>query len=83
MLSFIIIGAAIIGSLGLAVEYFVLNDLIKTGVVISKQDFYLKLLLTYVVLLIPPYIMMSPKALLPKSNELNQNLAIRSGTLIH
>lgn len=60
MFPFIIIGAAITGSFGFAVEYFALNDLIKTGMVISKQDFYLKLLLIYVVLLIPPFIMMSP-----------------------
>lgn len=60
MLPFIIIGAAIIGSFGFAVEYFALNDLINTGMVISKQDFYLKLLIIYVVLLIPPFIMVSP-----------------------
>ncbi|AZS26364.1 hypothetical protein [Vibrio anguillarum] len=60
MLPLIIIGAAIIGSFGLAVEHFLLDDLITSGMVISKQDFYLKLLLTYGVLLIPPYIMMSP-----------------------
>ncbi|EOX3447535.1 hypothetical protein [Vibrio cholerae] len=60
MLSSIIIGAATIGSFGFAVEHFLLDDLITSGMVISKQDFYLKLLLTYGLLLIPPYIMMSP-----------------------
>lgn len=60
MFSFIIIGAAIVGSFGFAVEYFVLNDLVASGMVVSKQDFYFKLLLIYVVLLIPPFIMMSP-----------------------
>lgn len=60
MLPFIIIGAAFIGSIGFAVEYFALNDLIESDIVISKQDLYIRLLLIYVVLLIPPFIMMSP-----------------------
>ncbi|EGR0524897.1 TPA: hypothetical protein P7L42_003284 [Vibrio cholerae] len=60
MIPIIIIGAAIIGSFGFAVEFFLLNDLIESGMIISKQDFYLKLLLTYMVLLIPPYIVISP-----------------------
>ncbi len=60
MFPFIIIGAAITGSFGLAVEYFVLSDLVTSGILVSKQDFYLKLLLIYLVLLIPPFILMSP-----------------------
>lgn len=60
MFPFIVIGAAIIGGFGFAVEYFALSDLVTSGILVSKQDFYLKLLLIYVVLLIPPFILMSP-----------------------
>lgn len=60
MLPFIAIGGAIIGCLGFVVQYFALNELIALGMVISKQDFYLKLVVIYGVLLIPPFIILSP-----------------------
>ncbi len=56
-----VIGAAVIGSFGFAVEYFALDLLVSSGTVSSKLDLYGKLLLVYTVLLIPPFIAASPE----------------------
>ncbi|CAH1598343.1 membrane hypothetical protein [Vibrio jasicida] len=60
MRSFLIIGAAVVGGIGYAIESTILSDLIGAGMFDSKKDFYTQLFLAYLLLLLPPYVLSNP-----------------------
>lgn len=59
MKDFIIVGLAFCSCIGFVADYWWLNDLIEMSVVTSRTDLWGRLAIMYVILLVPPFIMLN------------------------